>query len=101
MGVGGKAVGATVGGGFVGVNTVTVDVGDTSVEGGMCVDADPQAVTKAAAVKAINRSASRRDIFLFIRFSPLCDFAPFDVGRVIDPVIHLIRAAFLKNNSFT
>ena len=47
--VDGMEVCETVSGGLVGAETVKIDVGDTSVEGGVGVGADVQAVTKTTA----------------------------------------------------
>ena len=49
VGVDGTVVGATVGGGLVGAETVTIGVGGTAVGGDVGVGADPQAATRATA----------------------------------------------------
>ena len=49
VGVGGTMIGVTVGGGLVGAETVTIGVGGTAVGGDVSVGADPQAARKTAA----------------------------------------------------
>jgi len=49
VGVGGTVVGATVGGGLVGAEAVTVGIGGKVVGGDVGVGADVQAATRAAA----------------------------------------------------
>jgi hypothetical protein len=85
VGVGGTVVGATVGGGLVGAETVTVGIGGTvvGVGGGVDIGVDAQAATKTTARMSTIIRLGGLDIF-----SPPFDKRFFQTCKITYSIVH-------------